>query len=486
MDELEYITQGALTMCDKGAAPVFFNPTTNTTVKIHGCLVATKNDFVPLANIPTFMICTLTQKPCVPQTKTWEKTWSVKVKGHETLIGQSICRCNTGGTIEFMTSGQIPLPDDAKQEVEDLQKQAKTKLDKSGNKNRVGETGFAEGMIPVWGSGRDMINAIQTGNGWGVAMNAGFLIWDVASIAVGVLTLGGGTAAMQAGKAGLKGAMKAGGKKISKKAMQGLGKAGFNKLSKETLSKSIADVAKKLMCVAVKACFTGDTLVHTEKGLVKIKDIKVGDNVFSYDSEQDTIVLNKVTNFFENDVHEILEIITESETIKTTRSHPFFVNGEFKDAEQINIGDDLFSKEMRNIKVVSLNYLLEATKVYNFEVENSHCYFIGEEGVWVLNKCYHRVFFKEYPHLKGKVVVHHAVEQQMLKKYPKLFTKVEIHSLDNLRGIPKELNNTLHLSKIRMYWDNFYSKFPNSTKQQILDYAKFIDKEVGHLFIPPL
>jgi len=42
---------------------------------------------------------------------------------------------------------------------------------------------------------------------------------------------------------------------------------------------------------------------------------------------------------------------------------------------------------MCKIKVVSLNYLLEATKVYNFEVENSHCYFVGEEGFLVLNIC---------------------------------------------------------------------------------------------------
>ncbi len=74
----------------------------------------------------------------------------------------------------------------------------------------------------------------------------------------------------------------------------------------------------------------------------------------------------------------------------------------------------------------------------------------------------------------------------LLKKYPDLFTKAEIHALENLKGIPKAINSKLHLSEMRIYWNEFYRTFPNTTKKQIQDYAKFIDKEVGHLFNPPL
>lgn len=162
------------------------------------------------------------------------------------------------------------------------------------------------------------------------------------------------------------------------------------------------------------------------------------------------------------------------------------MSGEFKDAEQIKEGDVLLSVFKQKTKVISLNYVQKSVKVYNFEVENEHCYFVGEGGILVLNRCYVRTFFKAFPELEGKVVIHHAVEQQVLKKYPELFTKAEIHTLENLRGIPKELNNTLHLSKIRKYWDEFYRTFPNPTKQQIQDFAKFIDKEVGHMFNPPI
>ena len=78
-----------------------------------------------------------------------------------------------------------------------LQEQAQRELDDSGQGNSVGETGFVEGMIPVWGSGRDLVNDIQTGDVGGAILNGGFLVWDVASIVVGVFTFGGGTVAMQ-------------------------------------------------------------------------------------------------------------------------------------------------------------------------------------------------------------------------------------------------------------------------------------------------
>ena len=45
---------------------------------------------------------------------------------------------------------------------------------------------------------------------------------------------------------------------------------------------------------------------------------------------------------------------------------------------------------------------------------------------------YKKTFFTAYPELEGQVVVHHAVEQQVLTRY-NIFSKSEIHSLENLR-----------------------------------------------------
>ncbi|AZA62810.1 RHS repeat domain-containing protein [Chryseobacterium indoltheticum] len=99
---------------------------------------------------------------------------------------------------------------------------------------------------------------------------------------------------------------------------------------------------------------------------------------------------------------------------------------------------------------------------------------------------YKSTFFNANPELKGNVVVHHAVEQQVLKRYPGVVTTSEIHSLENLRGIPKSINSGVHLSQIRKMWNRFYKQNPNPSKQQLLNQATIIDQKFGSQFLPPL
>ncbi|MER8013458.1 DUF6531 domain-containing protein, partial [Streptomyces griseoluteus] len=98
---------------------------------------------------------------------------------------------------------------------------------------------------------------------------------------------------------------------------------------------------------------------------------------------------------------------------------------------------------------------------------------------------YKKTFFAEHPELKGKVVVHHAIEQQVLKRYPGLFKADEIHSLENLRGIPKgDINSKVHLSEIRVSWNEFYRNNPAPTRQQVLDHVTEVDDRLGNWFSP--
>ncbi len=99
---------------------------------------------------------------------------------------------------------------------------------------------------------------------------------------------------------------------------------------------------------------------------------------------------------------------------------------------------------------------------------------------------YRETFFAAHPALRDKVVVHHSVEQQVLKRYPGLFTEAEIHALKNLRGVPKSINPELHLSTIRRAWNDFYRTHPRPTKQEVLDFAGQLDRQFGALFEPPL
>jgi hypothetical protein len=98
---------------------------------------------------------------------------------------------------------------------------------------------------------------------------------------------------------------------------------------------------------------------------------------------------------------------------------------------------------------------------------------------------YRATFFEAHPELQGEGVVHHAVEQQVLTRYPGVVTEAELHSLENLRGIPTEVNSSLHLSQIRRDWNQFYRQTPNPTQSQLLQKATEIDVKYGAQFKPP-
>ena len=101
---------------------------------------------------------------------------------------------------------------------------------------------------------------------------------------------------------------------------------------------------------------------------------------------------------------------------------------------------------------------------------------------------YKSTFFERHPDLKGTVVVHHSIERQVLKKYPDIFTSEEIHAYENLRGIPNEINNEVHLSKIRKEWNQFYKDVAKGkiklTRESFFSKAKEIDKMFGNQFKP--
>jgi large repetitive protein len=101
------------------------------------------------------------------------------------------------------------------------------------------------------------------------------------------------------------------------------------------------------------------------------------------------------------------------------------------------------------------------------------------------NTNYRQTFYDANPGTQGNVWVHHAIEQQVLNRYPGLFSADEIHSVENLRGIPKgAINSRVHLSAIRNMWNDFYSANPSPARQDVLDYATGIDDQLGQWFTP--
>jgi hypothetical protein len=212
-----------------------------------------------------------------------------------------------------------------------------------------------------------------------------------------------------------------------------------------------------------------------------------------------------VTGTFAHQVRgSILAVTVEGmdKPITVTPNHPFWSENEqdFIEVGHMSPGDMVRIADGQLRRLTNIETRAGPSSVYwvyNLEIAGEHVYHVGQAGVTVHNKGgtgnhrragfalnplarsvknYRKTFFTKYPHLKGKVVVHHRVEQQVLNKYPGLFTEAEIHALGNLRGIPKNINAKAHLSKVRKAWNDFYNKYPKATKQQILDNTIEIDK----------
>lgn len=107
---------------------------------------------------------------------------------------------------------------------------------------------------------------------------------------------------------------------------------------------------------------------------------------------------------------------------------------------------------------------------------------------------YRSRFFQTFPELESgpKLYIHHAIEKQTIEsRWPGLLSLEQIHSIENLRGIPDDINRDIHLSAIRIEWNKFYNLYPPNSgltpsPQALLDKAKEIDDLFGHLFVPPI
>lgn len=94
------------------------------------------------------------------------------------------------------------------------------------------------------------------------------------------------------------------------------------------------DIAKNTSYVigGETGCFTGEQLVHTERGVVPISQIVKGDKVLSYNLEKKINEYKTVTNTIVHETHvdKLLCIkMKDGTVIKVTESHEFFTGEKF-------------------------------------------------------------------------------------------------------------------------------------------------------------
>ncbi|HXC50990.1 MAG TPA: polymorphic toxin-type HINT domain-containing protein [Candidatus Limnocylindrales bacterium] len=167
-------------------------------------------------------------------------------------------------------------------------------------------------------------------------------------------------------------------------------------------------------------CFRGDTVVATAEGLRPIRDLKPGDQVWSWDETSKQTTLREVVKAYRNPAMNLRRIEVGGETIRTTDAHPFWVTGKgWVRAADIAVADTLRDQDgslltvAANEKVSAETYFagyhepatppavaystfavqpvsLDAPGsddefVYNLEVGGSHTYFVGQHRILVHN-----------------------------------------------------------------------------------------------------
>ena len=132
-----------------------------------------------------------------------------------------------------------------------------------------------------------------------------------------------------------------------------------------------------------EGCFTGDTKILMADGKYKeIKDIYTGDYILTKKSpDSDELVKARVYRSAEYDGWDGYLIINNK--LKVTTNHMIYVNGEWKEAGKIKIGDRLLSEGGKKEIVKSIEKNNQPITVYNIEVDEYATYFAN--GIYVHN-----------------------------------------------------------------------------------------------------
>lgn len=72
-------------------------------------------------------------------------------------------------------------------------------------------------------------------------------------------------------------------------------------------------------------CLVGNTAVYTEDGYKNISDIKIGDNVISYNTDRHDFEYKTVTNHLSNGIQKVYKVSFGNRNIVATENHPFLV-----------------------------------------------------------------------------------------------------------------------------------------------------------------
>ena len=245
----------------------------------------------------------------------------------------------------------------------------------------------------------------------GLTTTQKFMIGGAIIIGLGILTfLTGGTALACIVKGAFVGAIKGG---IAGALGAGLTQAAASVITTGTLDGAaeafVEGAANGFLSGAIGGaiagginspyCFIAGTLVFTVLGLLPIEEIEAGMQVYSTEKNTGETEIKEVVQTFVNQTYELVHVkLEDGEEIICTPSHPFYTDKGWIDAGKLTEDSLLVDEEGNYIGISSLvtEYLEEPVKVYNFEVEDYHTYYVGDSIILVHNKCVNKDFSNKH------------------------------------------------------------------------------------------
>jgi RHS repeat-associated protein len=214
-------------------------------------------------------------------------------------------------------------------------------------------------------------------------------------------------------------------------------------------------------------CFTDSTLILTKEGYKEISKIKEGDYVLSYNDTTGVKDWKKVKLLFVTKWSEIITLHTKAEKIETTSEHPFYVNGKWKKAYELVIGDTLFSDNVSIAQIDSISIRKGEYVVYNLLVEDFHTFFVSNQNILVHNGAPCPVKFQGAGGMFGG--------NQWLNK--------GIHA--NVEGVGKNVEIGFKLNAagdgIDVNIVNFKGKLKDKDRQAAIEYGQLFLEDKGNL-----
>ena len=297
--------------------------------------------------------------------------------------------------------------------------------------------------------------------------------------------------------------LKAASKAVKKVKTTKVKKAKYKAKTVTVKTKKAKNTTAKKKKTATGKCFVAGTKISTEKGFTPIEQIKPGDYVWSEDPATNEKALKKVKKIFVREKDSIIRLSINGEVIETTREHPFYVEGVgFIAAGELKASDEvrLQSDEAGVVDYIEEVSLDEPIKVYNFEVEDFHTYYVSEQKVLVHNTCPEDVpetsvhigksgeqiyLVGAYKNIKGTIEgtqAHHVGQKALMSKLisgynaqtaPAITVPIKGHTEKGPRGfVSRQINNNLSprqlLARDIRELRRVYPDIPNSALQELI------------------